>query len=166
MALNRHAVLNRHSFRILALLMFAFPEPIVSNSLGVALLIFSFMLPSLEGNEGRACACGCDYHCRCMVHEYRVMGAGALVQVRRLIAPKLPLHYGYHAERYGFGPMAVPAQPAGSLRNSTVSGCEFPSYRWYKWPKLEGALLRRLSGFGGRTAVKCELNRSAAMSRA
>lgn len=165
MALNRYAVLNRHNFRILALGMFAFPEPIVSNSLGVALLVFSFMLPDAEGNEGRACTCGCDYH-RCCLPEHRVMEVGALVQVRRLIALKLPLNYGYHAERYGFGPMAVPAQPAGSLRNSTVSGCESPSYRWHKWPKLEGALLRRLSGFGGKAAVKFELNRSAVMSRA
>lgn len=166
MALNRYAVLNRHNFRILALGMFAFPEPVVSNSLGLVLLAISFMLPGAEGNEGRACTCGCDYHCRCMVYEHRVMEVGALVQVRRFIALKLPFNYGYHAERYGFGPMAVPAQPAGSLRNSTVSGCESPSYRWYKWPKLEGALLRRLSGFGGKTAVKFELNRSAAMSRA
>lgn len=165
MVISRDAVLNRHNFRILALGMFAFPEPVVSNSLGVALLAFSFMLPSLEGNEGRACTCGCDYH-RFWLHEHRVMEVGALVQVRRLITPKLSPVSRHSDGLYGFGPILVPLQPAGSLRNSVVSGCESPSYRWHKWPKLEGALLRRLSDFGGRTAVKFELNRSAAMSRA
>jgi hypothetical protein len=158
--------MSRRNVRILAIGLIAVPEPLLSTPLGLLLLGVSFLLPDLEDGEGRACTCGCDYHRRRVARDNPAVGAGALIQVRRLVMPRMPSSSPGHVEAFGFGPVLVPGEPAGSLRNATVSGCESPSYAWHQWPKYEGALLRRLSGFGGRTAVKFELKRNRSLSRA
>lgn len=156
---SHHLVFNRTTCRIVAIGLFAFPEPVVSDALGLTLLAVSFLLPELNPDLGRASSCGCDFH-RFTVREPRVLGNGALVQVRRFLAPKLTPHERYHLEPYGFGPIVLPgAEPVGTMHSNTSIRRESP-YSWHKLPKLEGALLRKLSGYGCRTAVRCEVSRA------
>lgn len=165
MVINRRLLLNRRTMRIVAVGLLAFPEPLLSGIFGLALFAASFVLPDRREDEGRASTCGCDFHRRAFPGR-QVMGAGALVHVRRWIVPKVSTHARYELERYGFVPAGLPrVEPAGNLSNAAAASCSGYPVGWHTWPKLEGALLRRLGGFGTTAAVKCEWIRVASAAR-
>lgn len=49
----------RYLFRALGLVFFSLPEPVITNSIGAALILFSFLPPK---EEILYASCGCDFH--------------------------------------------------------------------------------------------------------
>ncbi|MDO8472345.1 MAG: hypothetical protein Q7T05_00855, partial [Dehalococcoidia bacterium] len=140
--------------------------PVLTGVAALALFGVSFFLPEGESDIGRACSCGCDFH-RCPLHghERRPMGIGALVYSRRMKSPKLsPSAANYHTEPYGFLPALPAGIPAESLYDTGKAKQESNSYR-YKLPILQGATLRRQSGYGKMAAVRWEAARELAAER-
>lgn len=152
-------VFNKKTCRVVAIGMLAFPDPLVSTAAGVILLAVSFALPEPNPRQGMAPCCRCDFH-RQATQEHRVLGNGALIQERRLVAPKLSAHAQYLSEAYGFGPIAPALNELAGTLHSDTSIRRDTIYSWHKLPKLEGALLRRLGNFDGKAAVRCELSRA------
>ncbi|MBI2858095.1 MAG: hypothetical protein HYX90_03355 [Chloroflexi bacterium] len=156
MVISHHLVANRHTFRVIAIGLFAFPEPIISDALGAFFLVASFFLPDPRGNAGRASSCGCDYHRGLLAREKPHLGTGALVSVRKPVPMRL-LPPPKRTEDYGFVPLGLKAgQPAPDFRMFTKREYQPHPYAFHRWPKLEGAKYLRMGGYGAKTAVKCE----------
>jgi len=133
----------------------ALPISIISDSIGLCLLAASFFLPEEpDPHRGDACSCGCDFHIHASYSRVnKHWGVGALCPPRPVLR-KLDPREAYRRERYGFMPAPLVRPPAlNSDRMLPVNSC---GYSWHSMPKLEGALLRRLGGFGSSAAVRCE----------
>ncbi|MEW6034009.1 MAG: hypothetical protein AB1603_04050 [Chloroflexota bacterium] len=145
---------NRHHFRVLAIVMFAYPEPILTTIVGLGLLSASFFLP--EGDKlGSACVCGCDYHRGWVLQGESRLGMGALLNASRGV--RLDPHEVYNRTRYGFVPVPVfGGESLGNVHRDSLDTGDVSHYDWHTWPRLGSTPLRRLSGFGASPAVRCE----------
>lgn len=154
MVFNSRTIFNRHALRVVALGMFAFPEPIISDALGLVFLAASFMLPeSWNSKRANACSCGCDFHrYRNFRPKESHLGQGVLLNEPAL-SIRLSPREAFATNKYGFVPVSMEARPVRTQPDATNS--DGWRYSWQSLPRLEGTLLQRLSGYGASTAVKC-----------
>ncbi|MDD4984252.1 MAG: hypothetical protein PHQ43_00485 [Dehalococcoidales bacterium] len=153
-AFNSGTLFNRHTFRILAIVLFAFPDPIISDVIAIILLAVSFFLP--EGWNWKrhgATSCGCHFckdRIRRHVNPQQRTGALPLAPAssRRVCHREV-----FTGNACGFVPTNIRPQLSYTLDRCPAT--EDSKHSWRYWPKLEGILLYRLSGYGSKVAIKC-----------
>lgn len=158
-------VINKHVFRVAGIGMLAFPEPLISNSIGLCLLAVSFWLPD-EPNlrRGDAHTCGCDYHIRALHSKAHIPGGAGALLPPLVMLRKLERREAYRNARYGF--VTGPAVPPMAFDGDKVVPAGSLVHGWRSMPKLEGALLRRLSGVGSGASMRCQYGRAGAVAMA